>query len=109
MGATCCQPAPPLHFAAARGHTLPVLAAVPLHTALTLHEFEDVFGEAIYYGAQLVTRASGGRQEQEQRQVALPPTAEAGAQPHPKDEARARAAAAAERARRYAQEGYFCT
>jgi hypothetical protein len=37
-------------------HTMPVAAVVPLHTSLTLNQFEDVLGEAIYYGAQLAER-----------------------------------------------------
>ena len=70
-------------------HTLPVAPVAPLAMSLTLHDFEDVLAEAIYYGAQLgVTR-------------------EGGAEQHPKLEARERVAAAAAARARASGGDYF--
>ena len=76
---------------------------LPLPTPTPPTHPQDVFGEAIFYGAQLTARARGGHSAGAGKGHAKDEPAEG---QHPKDEARARAIAAAERARAYARE-YF--
>jgi hypothetical protein len=70
-------------------HTLPVAGVVPLNLSVSLQEFEDVIGEAIFYGATLQEQPTAGQEQ------------------HPKDEAKARAAAIKARRQRSQANGYF--